>query len=47
MATPYYLIQDPKSGRVLSRPTGVIATVDAFRGFLQAGLDAKEQVGRR
>lgn len=46
VATPYYLVQDPKSKRLLGKPLGVITTVDTFRSFLEAALAAKETVGR-
>lgn len=46
VATPYYLIQDPQSERLLGQPLGAVTTVERFREFLEAALDAKERVGR-
>lgn len=46
VATPYYLIQDPKSKRLLGTPIGGVTTVDAFHEFLESAVDAKERVGR-
>lgn len=46
VATPYYLIQDPKSERLLAKPLGGITTVDAFHALLEGAVEAKEQVGR-
>ncbi len=46
LATPYYLIQDPQSQRLLGEPLGSVTTVDAFHEFLERAVDAKERVGR-
>lgn len=46
VATPYYLIQDPKSERLLGKPLGGVTTVDTFHELLEAALEAKERVGR-
>ena len=46
VATPYYLIQDPKSERLLGKPIGGVTTEGAFRALLQEAVDAKERVGR-
>ena len=46
IATPYYLIQDPKSKRLLGEPLGSVTTVDTFLEFLERAVDAKERVGR-
>jgi hypothetical protein len=46
VATPYYLIQDPRSKRLLGKPLGGVTSVDTFHGHLQAALEAKERVGR-
>jgi hypothetical protein len=46
VATPYYLIQDPKSKRLLGKPFGMVTTEDAFSEFLSGAVDAKERVGR-
>jgi len=46
VATPYYLIQDPRSKRLLGSPLGGITTVDTFRELLESAVDAKERVGR-
>ena len=46
VATPYYLIQDPLSGRLLGKPLGAVTTVETFHAFLEAALEAKERVGR-
>ena len=46
VATPLYLIQDPRSKRLLGAPLGGITTVDAFHGLLESAVDAREKVGR-
>lgn len=46
VATPLYLIQDPKSKRLLGGPLGGITTVDTFHELLSRAQDAKERVGR-
>jgi hypothetical protein len=46
VATPYYLVQDPRSKRLLGEPLGAIVTVDAFHEFLERAVEAKERVGR-
>jgi hypothetical protein len=46
VATPYYLIQDPKSKRLLGAPLGGVTTVDGFHELLESAVDAKERVGR-
>lgn len=46
VATPYYLIQDPKSKRLLGAPLGSVTTVDSFHEFLESAVNAKERVGR-
>lgn len=46
VATPYYLIQDPKSKRLLGSPLGGVTTVDTFHDLLRSAVDAKERVGR-
>ena len=46
VATPYYLIQDPKSKRLLGTPIGFVTTIDTFHEFLERAVDAKERVGR-
>ena len=46
MATPYYLIQDPKSKRVLDKPLGGVTSVENFHGLLERAVESKERVGR-
>lgn len=46
IATPYYLIQDPESERLLGAPLGSVTTVGAFHEFLERAVEAKERVGR-
>ena len=46
VATPYYLIQDPRSQRLLGKPIGGVTTEGAFHSLLQAAVEAKERVGR-
>jgi hypothetical protein len=46
VATPYYLIQDPGSKRLLGTPLGGVTTADAFHELLEGAVAAKETVGR-
>jgi hypothetical protein len=46
VATPYYLVQDPKSKRLLGTPLGGITTVDTFHDLLESAVEARERVGR-
>lgn len=46
VATPLYLIQDPKSKRILDQPLGGVTTVETFRDLLRRTVEAKERVGR-
>ena len=46
VATPYYLVQDPQSKRLLAPPLGGVTSVDAFHDLLESAVDAKERVGR-
>jgi hypothetical protein len=46
VATPYYLIQDPKSKRVLDKPLGGVTSVENFHGLLERAVESKERVGR-
>ena len=46
VATPLYLVQDPKSKRLLGGPLGGVTTVDSFHEFLSDAAEAKERVGR-
>ena len=46
VATPYYLVQDPKSKRLLAPPLGGVTSVNAFHDLLETAVEAKERVGR-
>jgi len=47
VATPLYMVLDPKTKRVLGGPlTPGVTTVDAFHEFLNDAVEAKERVGR-
>jgi len=46
VATPLYLIQDPKSKRLLGGPLGGVTSVEAFHELLTRAQEAKERVGR-
>ncbi len=47
LATPLYLVLDPRTGRKLTEPLGGTTTVKAFSQFLRGALEAsKERVGR-
>jgi hypothetical protein len=46
VATPYYLVQDPQSKRLLGEPVGGVVTADSFRSFLERAVEQKERVGR-
>jgi hypothetical protein len=46
VATPLYVIQDPRSKRILGGPLGGITTVDSFQRVLRDAVDAREKVGR-
>ena len=46
VATPLYLIQDPRSKRILGGPLGGVTTVESFHRFLRDAVDAWERVGR-
>jgi len=46
VANPTYVIQDPVTKRILGAPLSGVVTVNGFAEYLEAALDAKEQVGR-
>ena len=47
VATPLYMVLDPKTSRVLGGPlTPGVTSVDAFHEFLNDAVEAKERVGR-
>jgi hypothetical protein len=46
VATPYYLIQDPKSKRLLEKPLGGVTSVETFLELLESAVEAQERVGR-
>lgn len=46
VATPLYLIQDPRSKARLGDTVGGVTTVAAFREFLLDAVAAQERVGR-
>ena len=46
VSQPTYVVQDPVTKRVLVAPRAGATTVNTFHEYLEAALEAKEQVGR-
>ncbi len=46
VATPFYVIIDPVTGREIGETLGGVTSTDSFREFLLDGIAARERVGR-